>query len=91
VLVRAVERVPQVFIPFRGHISFRVHVSSVTLFSAAPRLLLCSRLGRFSCILECRLTSVAADGGARERAEALAGARVHGAILLIPPQQNAIR
>jgi hypothetical protein len=38
-----------------------------------------------------KLTCVGADGGAKERAEALAGARVHSAILLIPPQLNAIR
>ena len=38
-----------------------------------------------------RLTGVGADGGAMERAEALAGARVHSAILLVPPQLNAIR
>jgi hypothetical protein len=37
------------------------------------------------------LTRVAAVGGAVERAEALACARVHGAILYDPPQQNAVR
>ena len=41
--------------------------------------------------LRSRLTGVAADGGVMVRAEALACARVHGAILLVPPQLNAIR
>ena len=38
-----------------------------------------------------RGAAFAADGGAMERAEALACARVHSAILLVPPQLNAIR
>ena len=38
-----------------------------------------------------RLTCVAADGGATERAEAFACAHVHRAELFDPPQLNAIR
>lgn len=37
------------------------------------------------------LTGVGAVGGVMERAEALASARVHSAVLSVPPQLNAIR
>ena len=37
------------------------------------------------------LTPLAADGGAVVRAEALANARVHRAILLDPPQLKLVR
>ena len=37
------------------------------------------------------LTGVGAVGGVTERAEALAGARVHSAVLSVLPQLNATR
>ena len=49
-----------------------------------------SRVGAFECILGCRLTSVAAGGGGGTR-RGTRCARVHGAILSDPPQQNVIR